>query len=150
MISWATSVSELYPFLDYVGVEDNVNALHEHLRYTEGLTMTGAMIESYMEFLNEDQRALAEAGREQVIVLITDGVPTDLVCSRSDEFAQSVEGMTVVIVAIGQDQNTIMSRMECLQPDVDKYVLLSSFEVCFFMKQSNPNNNVLMRTLITL
>ena len=92
MISWSTLVNELYPLMDHVGVDENVNALHEHLQYMEGSTMTGAMIRAYLDFLSEDQERLGAVGREQVAVMITDGVATDDPCQYALEFTAAVRG----------------------------------------------------------
>ena len=92
MISWATTIQELYPFMDHVGVDKNIEALHENLQYTEGATMTGEMTRSYLDFLSADQERLGAIGREQVAVMITDGVATDDPCEHASEFATVMRG----------------------------------------------------------
>ena len=92
MISWATTIQELYPFMEHVGVEENIDALHENLIYAEGATMTGAMTRSYLDFLSADQERLGAVGREQVAVMITDGVATDDACQHASEFSAVMRG----------------------------------------------------------
>ena len=93
MISWSTRVNELYEFNQYFGVDENVAALHEHLIHAQGATMTGAMIDSYLNFLAEDQAVRHESGRKQVVVLITDGVSTDLACQNAETFRELTQGI---------------------------------------------------------
>jgi len=128
MISWSTRVNELYEFNQYFGVDENVAALHEHLIHAQGATMTGAMIDSYLDFLAEDQAVRHESGRKQVVVLITDGVSTDLACQNAETFRELTQDFTIIIVAIGLDSDAIQSSLSCLQPDESGFVMAPSFE----------------------
>ena len=92
MISWATTVQELYPFMVHVGVDENVNAMRENLQYEMGATMTGAMLQRYIDFLSVEQGQLGQAGRDQAVVMITDGVSTDNACDYASEFQSALQG----------------------------------------------------------
>jgi len=128
MISFATQVYELYRLEEHFGPEENVNAMHSNLEYSRGATFTGAMIGRYLEFLNVDQARLHAAGRKQVVVIVTDGVPVDDPCKNANEFVQATQDFIKVVVAIGDASEEIKSAMSCLEPDGSRYVALSSFE----------------------
>ena len=140
MISWATTVQELYPFMVHVGVDENVNAMRENLQYEMGATMTGAMLQRYIDFLSADQGQLGQAGRDQAVVMITDGISTDNVCDYASEFQSALQGKNemnknfiwdaqLIVVTVGIDGPEIMSRFSCIQPDETKFIMVDSFGV---------------------
>ena len=110
MISWATQVFELYPFEEHFGVETNLAAMDEMLQYAEGSTMTGAMTSQYLQYLApaQEQRFGRVVGspwsfdRKQVIIMITDGVPTDDACAHALEFEEATRGKFIYAVKISK------------------------------------------------